>query len=292
MLPQVAKKAAASSATAATDGAGAGQPAKTNTLSVAELNKASAKAGGSWAVHICRPIEDKYEYTWKGGTRHGTKLIVTLVSPENPSHYCQAEFKKTTKNENKFNETKKAMEHGATYIMSKVSFVDDAKRAYISCPFKDVVDLSGSTKMERCAGNPECAVQPAPMTTVAGSSALDGNQFFDITALVLEVEDIRQHPNNRSSFCVMIYDGSLDTKTQKVQVMPVRFYFDTVPATDASGAARPASGEEMKKAIDEHYANKTAMTFFCLSGNRDDGGKFALRNTRHTSVVTAIGQKA
>ena len=191
-----------------------------------------------------------------------------------------------------FNEVKRAMQHGAYFVMSKVSFVEDAKRAYVSCPFKDVVDLSGSTKMDRCASNLNDAVQPTPTTTVAGSSALDGNQFFDITALVLEVEEVRQHPNNRSSFGVKIYDGSLDAKTQKVQVMPVRFYFDTVPATDASGAARPASGEFMKKAIDEHYGNKTAMTFFCLSGNRDDGGKFAFRNTRHTRAVTAIGHKA
>ena len=55
--------------------------------------------------------------------------------------------------------------------MSKVGFVDDAKAAYVSCPLKQVVDLSNTT-MEICMGGADSAVQPAPEATIAASSNL------------------------------------------------------------------------------------------------------------------------
>ena len=111
-------------------------------------------------------------------------------------------------------------------MMSKVGFVEDAKLQYVSCPLKVVVDLS-STTMDRLGEPPDSAVQPAPTATIAGSAALAGNQFFDVTGLIQEATDVQQHANNRSSFVVKIYDGSLDLGTQKVKVMPLRIYFDT-----------------------------------------------------------------
>ena len=63
--------------------------------------------------------------------------------------------------------------------MSQVSFVDDAKAAYVSCPLKHVVDLSNTT-MDICMGGADSAVQPAPEATIAASSSLGTNQFFDV----------------------------------------------------------------------------------------------------------------
>ena len=201
-------------------GDSAGQPGETTHLGLSELNKASAKAGGTWVVDALRPVEDNYEYTWQGKARQGTNFIVTLVSSADPNQYCQAHFKKSKQNGSKYALAIKAIKHGARFIMSKVGFVEDAKLAYISCPLKVVVDLS-STKMDACVDSPNSAVQPAPTATIAGSVDLTGNQFFDVTALVQEVQEIRQHGNNRSSFVVKIYDGSLDNDTQKIKAMPL-----------------------------------------------------------------------
>ena len=107
--------------------------------------------------------------------------------------------------------------------MSKVCFAEDAKSRYISPPIKHVVDLS-KTKLDACIEASDSAVQPAPTATVAGSTNLGTNQFFDVTALVQEVHEIRKHENNRSSFVVSIHDGSLDNDTKKVKAMPVTVF--------------------------------------------------------------------
>ena len=98
-------------------------------LPLSELNKASAKTGGTWVVYAFRPIEDKYEYTWQGKPRQGTNFIVTLVSPTNPRNYCQAHLKKTAKNGAKYTQVINEIKHGTRFIMSKVCFVEDARLA-------------------------------------------------------------------------------------------------------------------------------------------------------------------
>ena len=62
-------------------------------LALPMLNKASAKTGGTWDVFVWHPIEDKYEYTWQGKLRQGTNFLCTLVSPDDPRWYLQAQFK-------------------------------------------------------------------------------------------------------------------------------------------------------------------------------------------------------
>ena len=120
--------------------ASAAQPESKKSLPLSELNKASAKTGGEWLVDAFRPVEDNYKYTWQGKPRQGTNLVVTLVSTEDASQYCQGVFKKNGKNETKYNQIKAAMGHGRRFVMSKVCFVEDAKLAYVSCPLKLVVD--------------------------------------------------------------------------------------------------------------------------------------------------------
>ena len=94
------------------DGRSAAQPAPGNFLPLAQLNKASVKIGGEWCVIVFRPIEDNYEYTYQGKQRKGTNFLVTLVSAEDPSQYCQGQLKKNTKNTAKYEQVKQAMEHG------------------------------------------------------------------------------------------------------------------------------------------------------------------------------------
>ena len=179
--------------------------------------------------------------------RQGTNFICCLVSPENQNWYCQAQFKKTAGNATKYEQALKMFTKGARFVMSKVVFADDAKAAYVSCPLKMVVDLSKS-KLDSCVDGSDSAVQPAPTTTVAGSDGLRSNQFFDITVLVIDVGDVREHDNNRSSFVVQVHDGSLDKDTQKVKTMPLRVYFDIVPAnTHTNSDGHPVSTQNAKK---------------------------------------------
>ena len=150
MAPVVSKQSAA-------------QPATEKYLVLAELNKTSAKTGASWIVAAWQPNIDKYEYAWKGKQRQGENLIVILVSPKDPKQYCQGQFKRNAKNENKYEHMKKVLEHGKHFVMSNVHLLEDARTSYISCPLKCVVDLS-STKMDICAETPSSVVQPALAT--------------------------------------------------------------------------------------------------------------------------------
>ena len=269
------------------------QPEPSKYLPLPELNNASAKTGGSWIVDAVRLVEDNYEYTWQGKPRRGTNLLVSLVSPEDPRQYCQAQFKKNLRDGAKYEQTKNAIGQGRRFVISDVCFVKDAKLAYVSCPLKVVVDLS-STKMDTCVDTPSSVVQPAPTATIAGSAALAGNQFFDVTALIQEVQDIREHANNRSSFIVRIYDGSIDPDTKKVKVMPLRLYFDTARpeiSTGTNSAGQPVSAEEMKTLAEQYLQSKTPISFFCISGAQDNG-KFCFRSTKHTFITEAVGTKA
>ena len=276
--------------------ASAAQPASGNFLPLAQLNKASVKIGGEWSVIAFRPVEDMYEYTWQSKPRQGTNFLVTLVSAQDPSQYCQAQFKKNTKNEAKYEKVKKAMEHGRRFVMSKVAFVDDAKLAYVSSPLKTVVDLF-STKMDVCVDIPNSVVQPVPTATIAGSADLEGNQHFDVIALVQEVSQVTDHSNNRSSFVLKIYDGSVDPDNNKIKVMPLKVYFNTMyfDTTQSSGtvpALRVMSGHDMKAFAEQHMKDKTPMSFYAISGAQDDMGKFVFRTTKHTYMAGAVGPKA
>ena len=189
----------------------AAQPGKEH-LSLDLLNKASVNTGATWEVFMIRVVEDKYEYTWQGKSRQGTNLLCILVCSTDPRQYCQAQFKKTTQNASKYQTVFNAFKHGGRFVMSRVAFAQDVKEQYVSCPIKHVVDLS-KTKLDPIIGESECAVQPSPTATIAGSNNLGSNQFFDLTALVQEILEIRLHENNRSSFKIRIHDGSHDNDT-------------------------------------------------------------------------------
>ena len=130
---------------------------------------------------------------------------------------------------------------------------------------------------------------PAPTATIAGSAGFAGKQFFDVTAFIHDVQDVRRHANNKSSFVVQIYDGSHDPDTKTVKVMPLTIYFDdTLGSSGANSAGQPVSGESMKTLAEEHLHSKRAMSFFCISGAPDDTGNFSFRNTKHTFITSAV----
>jgi len=277
--------------------ASAAQPA-TKHLPLSQLNAASGRSGGTWDVAVYCPFADKYEYKWQNKPRQGVNFVCTLVCADDPSQYCQAHFKKTTANASKHAQTMETFKNGQRFVMSRVGFVSDAKAAYVSAPLKDVVDLSKTT-MDRLLQMPDSAVQPVPKPTVAGSSDLGTNQFFDVTARVHEVGEIRAHENNRSSFLVNIVDGSLDKDVAKIKVMPLRIYCDTVATHSPCSAAQTpwisvATGgcDQLKKFLEEQVQNNTAVSFYCISGAQDDQGKYAFRTTKSTFLATATGPKA
>ncbi len=162
--------------------ASAGQPVTTHPGSV--------KTGGTWDVYILQPFEDKYSYTWQGKEREGANICCTLVCAQDTRQYCHAKLKKTNANATKYEKIQASLKPGARFHMSKASFADDAKSAYVSASLKTVVDLSNTT-MSLCLTAPDSAVHPSPTATVAGSSGLQNNQLFDITALVQDVTETR-----------------------------------------------------------------------------------------------------
>ena len=127
----------------------------------------------------------------------GANICCTLVCAQDTRQYRHAKFEKTCANLKKCEKNQASLQPRARFHMPKVSFVEDAKRAYVSAPLKSVVDLSKTT-MSLCGTAPDSAVQPSPTATVAGSSGLQNNQLFDITALVLDVAETRDHAENRS----------------------------------------------------------------------------------------------
>ena len=269
--------------------ASAVQPAATEHLPLAMLNRASAKVGGSWEVAVYNPYEDHYEYNWKNSLRTGTTFVVTFVAANDPSQYCLAQFKKSTRNTNKYDQVRKQIEQNRRLVISRVSFADDAKLQYVSCPLKLVVDLC-STKLDAVVNAPSSVVQPAPKNTVAGCAELTGNQFFDLIALIHEVLPVREHANNRSSFVLKIYDGSLDRETAKVKIMPLTIYYDTTPSNIPKD--KSFSGEKMKAFAQKHMESKTPLCFFNISGAQDDQNKFVFRSSKHILMAEAVGDKA
>ena len=256
------------------------------------LNSASVKIGGVWDVAVCRPFEDKYKYVWQGKDREGCNFLCTLVSSDDPSQYCQAQFKKTAANANKYQEALRAFKDGSRFEMSNVALVQDAKLQYVSSPLKIVVDLS-KTKMDACVGAPASAVQPAPTATVASSVNIATDQCFDVTALIQKVGETRHHENNRSSFAVWIYDGSVDNDTQKTKVMPLTVYFDTIASTTCpSSAAQPVSDQSWRALVEEQLQGKKAVSFFCVSGAQDADGKLSFRTTKNAFLIKGVGTKA
>ena len=212
--------------------------------------------------------------------RSGRNLVVTLVSAENPSQYCQAQFSIVNGRgyTAEYMEAKLAITHGRRFVMSEVRFAEGVKASYVSCPQKLVVDLK-ATNMDICAHISNSAVQPVPTTTLASSTALAPTQFFDIVAVIRKVHNIEIYANHKS-FCVEICDGTVDPDTKQLNILPLRL---------CSRLGGRMLLEDMKTFADQHLHSRSAVSFFCIASRRQlVSGKTILLNTNHTFITGGV----
>ena len=247
-----------------------------------ELNQASGKTN-KFTVVAWNPFTEKYEYQWRGEPRVGENFMVTLVSPDAPDQYCLATIKKTAKDTTKFHQAQKTYTAGKTFQISKVTLNTELAKQYVSPANKAVVNLAlTSAEPAVHVGDGTGVVQPCPMTTVAKCHELSNNQFFDVTALIQRIGADRDVQNDRIGFSVDIFDGSLDSSTQRVKLMPVTLYFD-----------RTSDKAQTTRILLENLRDdRRAASFFCIQGSRDLENAFYFRSTRNTHIVKACGSKA
>lgn len=257
----------------------AAQPAmRTEDLKL--LNSSSGKTA-VFDVFVCFPRDEEYEYSWGNVTKKGHNFLCMLVDAKNPAAYCQGQFKKNKANTPKFQLALKGLKHGNRYIMKGVVMVEGNETRFLHSTVRQLVDLSKTT-LELCVGGENSSIQPEPAATVAACSDVTGATNFDVTALVQEVLPTMPHQNNRSSFVVKIYDGSCDSKTNKVKTMPLRLYFDTSSTAGQSWRALLVQCQEKKK----------AATFISINGSRDNEDRFMFKSTKSTDIMQAAGAKA
>ena len=244
------------------------------------LNSSSGKTA-TFDVIACCPRDEEYEYTWGNSTKKGHNTLCMFVDARNYGAYCQGQFKKTKNNTVKFQQNQKALQHGNRYKMKNISLVEGNETKYIHSTVRHIVDLS-KTELEQCVEGANTAVQPDPAATIAACSDLTAATNFDVTALIQEVLPTIPHQNNRSSFVVRIYDGSCDSKTNKVKAMPLRLYFDT----------GSAAGQSWRTLLVQCQEKQKAATFICINGSRDSEDKFSFKTTKSTLIMQAAGAKA
>jgi hypothetical protein len=204
-----------------------------------------------------------------------------LVDTRNHAAYCQGQFKKNKGNAAKFQLTTKALQHGKRYTMKNVVLVEGNETRFLHSTVRHLVDLSKTT-LELCVEGENCSIQPDPAATVAACSDVTGSTNFDVTALIQEVLPTMPHQNNRSSFVVKIFDGSCDSKTNKVKAMPLKLYFDT----------SSAAGQMWRTLLVQCQEKKKAATFISINGSRDNEDKFMFKSTKSTDIMQAAGAKA
>ena len=198
MAPQSAPTSDSATQSAAASGS-AGQPVS---LPLRELNKRSGQFG-TWIVVIRQAQVDEYEYQWEGQKRNGKTFSCILVSIDDPCEYCIGQMKWTKKDDAKFRSIQKKLADGLSFTMTKVSVINDAKKQYINSPIQVVVNVGGThfnPLLHSKDSADGCDTYPEPPATIADCSLLTTQQFFDITALVKTVSEVRSVKDNRIAF--------------------------------------------------------------------------------------------
>ena len=88
-----------------------------------------------------------------------------LVSCDDPTVYCNGEYKLKANNQSEFEKNMEAHAHGTTIVLKAVSLVDDAKTQYNSCSIRVTVNMASTTLSKVLEDR--SAVQPVPKTTLA-----------------------------------------------------------------------------------------------------------------------------
>ena len=236
-------------------------------------SKQSAKIS-TFKVIVCNPWKDTYEYQWEGKPRETTVWRCVLVSADDPTEYCNGEYKLTTKTKSGFEKHMKAYGHGTTLVMKAVSLVDDAKTQYNSCSVRVTVNMASTTLS--MVLEDRSAVQPVPKTTVAETTQLQQNQNFDLTALVLSRSQERNGGNGRKAFSLELADGSRDEASCKVQTMSLTLF-----APDAQLIS-------MIEFADKAISEQVPVSFFNVRGAKvqgQDAFTFTSARKGYTMVV-------
>ena len=194
-----------------------------------ELTEGSARVA-QFKLAIFHPWEDAYKYTWDGSERSSRIFKCLLVDVEDPTWYCHAELKKTTKNASTYNTTIAKFKEGAVFIFKSIAFVKDVKSQYLSASKRDVVNLAYTTASEVKGITQACAVQPCPIGTVSEKLQLQQEQRFDLTALILTVSPVRDAGTDRNTGAdkkccdVELIDGSTNEAKDKKMTMPLTIF--------------------------------------------------------------------
>ena len=90
------------------------QPGSTvqNFQSLQMLRSKQSVRISTFKVIVCNPWNDTYEYQWEGKPRETTAWHCVLVSSDDPTVYCNGEYKLTAKNKSGFEKHAKANPHG------------------------------------------------------------------------------------------------------------------------------------------------------------------------------------
>ena len=65
-----------------------------------------------------------------------------MVSLDEPAEYCIGQMRWTSKTDDKFKKAVQKFQKGPAFTMTKVSFINDAKKKYIYQPIQFVFNLS------------------------------------------------------------------------------------------------------------------------------------------------------
>ena len=204
--------------------ASAAQPGSTveNFQSLQMLRSKQSAKISTFKVIVCNPWKDTYEYQWEGKPRETTVWRCVLVSADDPTEYCNGEYKLTAKAKSGFEKHVKDYGHGTTLVMKAVSLVADAKTQYNSCSVRVTVNMA-STTLSKGLEN-RSAVQPVPKTSVAETTQLQQDQNFDLTALILSRSQDRNGGDGRKAFSLELTDGSRDEASCKVLTMSLTIF--------------------------------------------------------------------
>ena len=204
--------------------ASAAQPGSTveNFQSLQSLRSKQSAKISTFKVIVCNPWKDTYEYQWEGKARETTVWRCVLVSADDPTEYCNGEYKLTAKAKSGFEKHVKNYGHGTTLVMKAVSLVADAKTQYNSCSVRVTVNMA-STTLSKGLEN-RSAVQPVLKTSVAKTTQLQQDQNFDLTALILSRSQDRNGGDGRKAFSLELTDGSRDEASCKVLTMSLTIF--------------------------------------------------------------------
>ena len=257
-------------------GSSAAEPAPPQSLR--ELNKRSAQFG-SWDVVIQQCLVDSYKYTYDGKERSGKNFSCTLVSPHDPSDYCEGHMRFNKKDEKKFSELLAKLTNGLAFTMSNISINTEAKKKYIHSPIQTVVNVLETNFSPLLHSKDTNDCYPEPPASIADCANLTSEQFFDVIALVRSVTTCRNVADNRVVFDAEIIDGS--TSNDRVRTMQLTVF------TERGGGAshgEPPLWAFLKKAAG-HGSAVQPVSFFRIKGVQHNDKNFSFTTTKNSLIV-------